>query len=267
MALLGLVWLGLLIAEFVWGVSGWPLWLSSAIWGVFIVEFGVRFAVARSKAGFLRRNWLELLSLGVPALRSFRALRAVRAVTAVRGLQLARVVAAFGKVKVGLADVMHQHGLGYVLALTVLVAFGGGAGMYAFERGVAQDGLNSYPEALWWTAMLLSTIGSQYWPKTAEGRVLALLIAGYALGVLGYITAALSSFLIGRDAAGRQKGSASKGEPLDALRSEVARLATQIERLRLQPGRLFDPGRARGSRHRRTHRRRGQLRSSARRSV
>jgi voltage-gated potassium channel len=48
----------------------------------------------------------------------------------------------------------------------VLIA--GSAGMYAFESNLAgEEGLETYGEALWWTAMILTTVGSQYWPQTA----------------------------------------------------------------------------------------------------
>ena len=47
--------------------------------------------------------------------------------------------------------------------------------------------------------MIITTIGSDYWPKTADGRILAFLLSVYAFSIFGYITAALASLLIGRD--------------------------------------------------------------------
>jgi hypothetical protein len=61
-------------------------------------------------------------------------------------------------------------------------------------------GLHSYGEALWWTAMVITTMGSGYFPKTAEGRVLCLALAVFALAVFGYITATPAAFCSGRDA-------------------------------------------------------------------
>ena len=43
-------------------------------------------------------------------------------------------------------------------------------------------------------------MGSEYWPKTVEGQTLCLLLALYAFSVFGYVTAALASFFIDRDA-------------------------------------------------------------------
>ncbi len=43
-------------------------------------------------------------------------------------------------------------------------------------------------------------MGSDYWPRTPEGRILCLLLALYAFAVFGYVTATLASYFIGRDA-------------------------------------------------------------------
>jgi voltage-gated potassium channel len=47
--------------------------------------------------------------------------------------------------------------------------------------------------------MLLTTMGSDYWPRTAEGRLLCLLLAVYAFAVFGYVTAAIAAYFVGRD--------------------------------------------------------------------
>ena len=97
--------------------------------------------------------------------------------------------------------------------------------MYAFENEV-QGGLNSYGEALWWTAMLLTSIGSEYWPQTAEGRVLCFLLSLYGFGVFGYVTAALASFFIGRDAEGA--GELAGAQAINELRDEVAAIHQEL---------------------------------------
>jgi hypothetical protein len=32
------------------------------------------------------------------------------------------------------------------------------------------EAFDSYGDALWWTATIITTLGSQYWPATAAGR-------------------------------------------------------------------------------------------------
>ena len=124
---------------------------------------------------------------------------------------------------------LRRRGFGYVVALTVLVIFAGAAGMYAFENG-ASGGLNSYGEALWWTAMVMTTMGSQYWPQTFEGRVLCFFLALYAFAVFGYVTATLATFFVGRDAENNEAELAGAKE-LAALREELIALRDDIRAL------------------------------------
>ncbi len=96
---------------------------------------------------------------------------------------------------------MGRRGFGYVVALTIVVRLTGAAEMFTFENQFPNGGgLNSYGTALWWTAMVMTTTGSEYWPKTPEGRLLCFLRALYAFTVFGYVTATLASFFINQDA-------------------------------------------------------------------
>ena len=93
-----------------------------------------------------------------------------------------------------------RRGVGYVAVLTALVAITGAAGMYRFELDVpGGPGFADYGTALWWTAMLLTTMGSDYWPRTPEGRLLCVLLAVYAFAVFGYVTAAIAAYFVGKD--------------------------------------------------------------------
>lgn len=85
-----------------------------------------------------------------------------------------------------------RRGFGYVAAVTLVITLVGAGGMYAFESNIPnKTGLNDYGSALWWTAMLMTTMGSEYWPQTPEGRVLCFLLSLYAFTVFGYLTAAM----------------------------------------------------------------------------
>ena len=74
--------------------------------------------------------------------------------------------------------------------------------------------------------MLLTTIGSEYWPQTAEGRVLCFLLSLYSFGVFGYITAAVASFFIGRDA--DSAGELAGARAIEELRAEIAALHQEV---------------------------------------
>jgi voltage-gated potassium channel len=237
MVLLGFVWLILLMIELVWGLSPLLTSVGTVIWILFIADFGIRFVLAPRKARFLRANWITALALALPALRVFRVFRAfrlLRAARAARGLRLIRLLTSLNRGMRALGASMHRRGFGYVLLLTVLVMVAGAAGMYALE---GPERMGSYPDALWWTAMIMTTMGSETWPQTGEGRVLCLVLALYAFTVFGYTTASLATFFIGRDAEDRKSEIAGAAE-LRAIRGELQALRRELRRLAADTGRL-----------------------------
>ena len=120
-----------------------------------------------------------------------------------------------------------RRGFGYVAGLTFLVVGLGAAGMLSFENaGEVDGGLTDYGHALWWTGMLVASLGTDFWPQTTEGRLLAMLLALYGLAVFGYITATLASFFVGRDA--------ERADAPLAGTAEMTRLAAEVRALRIE---------------------------------
>lgn len=231
MLVLGFVWLALLVLEFTRGVSPGLEAASTCIWIIFILDFALKFVLAPDKSDYLKANWLTALALAVPALRVFRVFRVVRvlrAARAARGLRLFRVVSSLNRGMRALGATMRRRGAGYVFVLTLIVELAGAAGMYAFENELPDGrGLNSYGEALWWTAMVMTTMGSDYFPRTTEGRVLCFALAVYAFAVFGYATATLATFFVGRDAANEVAEVAGAAQ-VESLRLEIAALREEL---------------------------------------
>jgi len=237
MTALAFVWLALLIIDFVYGLGRAGNLASNAIWIAFIAHFVLEFVIAPSKLTYLRQNWLTAIALLLPAFRVLRVLRALRVVAhGGRSLTLLRLLTSLNRGMRALERSVGRTGLGYVIALTLLVNFGGAAGMYAFENpdalqsaGITDErGLGSYGEAVWWTAMTLTTLGTDYFPKTSEGRFLCWLIAVYAFAVFGYITAMVASFLLHGKIRGSATASADGYSEIAALRKEIDALRRQI---------------------------------------
>ena len=207
MLVLSAVWTALLIVEFTRGLSPWLQTASDVIWIAFIAQFAIEFMAAPSKRIYMRKQWITAISLALPAFRLVRLVRVARAVRlarAARGVRLARLLGTFNRGMRSLAGGFRRRGAGYVAMLTAFVAVVGAAGIYRFELDAPGGaGFADYASALWWTAMLLTTMGSEYWPQTAEGRMLCLLLAVYAFAVFGYVTAAIAAYFVGRDQAAR----------------------------------------------------------------
>jgi voltage-gated potassium channel len=236
MLILAFAWLALLVGEVIWGESLSFEIIGIFIWVIFILNFAVEFVLAPHKAAYLKSNWLTAISLLIPALRIFRIFRVFRLLRLARvgrGLRLFRVVSSLNRGMRALGANLRRRGFGYVVALSVLVVFAGAAGMYAFENSVP-GGLNNYGEALWWTAMIMTTMGSQYWPETFEGRVLCFLLSLYSFGIFGYVTATLATFFVGRDAENDEAELAGTRE-LVALREELVALHVDIRALSQRP--------------------------------
>ncbi|GAB4519082.1 MAG: hypothetical protein OHK0046_27560 [Anaerolineae bacterium] len=242
MVALAFAWLVLLIVDFTVGLNPLLQLVSDVIWVLFILDFVIEFIIAPHKLTYLRRSWLTALSLMLPALRLLRIFRAFRVLSAartIRTVSLLRVMTSINRGMRALAETLGRRNIGYVIALTIIVVFVGAAGIAFFEspqsinatrapNAQANAGLQNYGEAVWWTAMIMTSLGSEYWPQTVEGRILCWLLSLYALGVFGYLTAAFASYFIGVDQNRTQPETAFPDTLQDDL-AELERLLARIE--------------------------------------
>ncbi len=202
--ILGFGWLLLLIIELIWQLTPLLRQLVTLIWIIFIADFLIKLILTPEKWDFLAKNTLTIISLFIPAFRVFRifsSLRLLRSLGFIRSVRVVRVVGSVNRGMRVLGKTLERRAFGYVFILTLLIAFTGAAAMYAFEEPGA---FANYMDALYWTAMRLTTIASDYWPQTPEGKTIGFLLSVYSLGVLGYFTATLASFFLGQDADSRQ---------------------------------------------------------------
>ncbi len=228
MAMLGGAWLALMVSELVWGLNEFGQKIATVIWLAFIVDFLLRLLLAPRRLRYLRRNWLTVIALILPALRIFRFARVFRSLARLRGLRLVRILGSINRGMRALGKTMRRRGFGYVVTLTLIVTVAGAAGMLSFEKGLgAERGLDDFWTALWWTAMMVTTMGSEYWPRTPEGRALCLLLAIYAFAVFGYVTGAIATFFIGSDARDAE-GELASQRAIETLRQEIAALRDEI---------------------------------------
>lgn len=222
---LGFVWLVLLVIDLTSQLNPLLQQVQTLIWLLFILDFGIEFTIAPDKWRYLRQNSLTALSLVLPAIRVFRILRLARAT---RTIHLLRTLTSLNRGLRATTATLGRRGIGYLIAFTVIVIFAGGAAMAFFESPTAlreagldpTPALTSYGEAVWWTAMIMTTLGSSYWPQTVEGRILCWLLSVYALGVFGYITASVAGYFIGRE---------REQTEIRALRDQVTRLIEALD--------------------------------------
>lgn len=232
MLILSLIWLGLFVYELTYELNAYLEIFGLIIWGIFIIEFVLKLILATKTIEYLKDNWLIGISLILPAFRIFRIFRVFRIFQASRGVRLVRLLASLNIGMNALGESFRRRGFKYVLFVTLFVIFGGAAGMLAFEPAVeVEGGFKSYGEALWWTAMLMTTLGGEHIPQTVEGRVLNFILALYAFVSFGYITATLATFFVASDAKKREEQKAAIKPTLEDVQKELGDMRTEIREL------------------------------------
>ena len=222
LAVLGLVWLGLIVASLMWSANRAITTFTWVVWGIFIIDFLVRAILAPNKLRFLKRNILMLASLAVPALGFLRIVPVLAAMPAWE-VALLKLLTALNRGIQGLSATLKRRGFLYVVALVAVVNFAGAAGIDAFEQGV----FRSYGYSLWWTAMVMTTMGPDRYPQTAPGRLVMWGVAVFAFSVFGYVTATIASYFVNNDASSPESDIADEAT-IKAVLTEVRALRKEM---------------------------------------
>ncbi|HEX2360729.1 MAG TPA: potassium channel family protein [Jiangellaceae bacterium] len=155
-----------------------------AAWATFAADYAYRIYLAEDRWSFIRSHPLDLAAVALPALRVLRLIAS-----------LARVAALAGR---GLTE--------RVMVTTTLVAvtvvIGAASTVLDAERHAPEANITNFPDALWWAATTVTTVGyGDRFPVTAEGRLIGVVLMAVGIAVFGSITAALAGRLIQAGAA------------------------------------------------------------------
>jgi len=168
----------------------WVLIADRAIWAMFVLEFASCLAIAGNRVAYVRRNWFNLLIIALPAIRPLRAFRIFRL------LRIARVLVAWERLKRHVWGFLSHNQFGYALAVLALALLVGALAMLEVERP-ANPTLRSYPDALWYALVTLSTVGyGDISPATTAGRLIAAILIFVGVSFFGLLTANLASYFL-----------------------------------------------------------------------
>jgi len=182
------------------------------IWVLFGVEYLIRLALARRKRSFVRSHWFDLAVLILPMLRPLRALRLVNAIKFLnrRAADLTR-----GRLAI------------YVGATTVLLVLVAALAVLDAERGRPGSNIETFPEALWWGVATITTAGyGDFYPTTLEGRLVAIGLMIGGIGLIGFVTGSLATWIVERISIVER--------PTEATRRDVGRLLDEVRELRAE---------------------------------
>jgi voltage-gated potassium channel len=166
---------------------------TPVIYGAFILDALIRFVLTSHRLTWLRQNALLLVALAAPLLLPFdKRLTAPLSVLSrlavllwggLHGLSALRTISR-GKV------------FYYLVLLSTFVTLIGASLTLALERGHPGTPINSYGDALWWSATQMTTINSALDPVSGWGRLVAVVLRIYAVGFFSYLTANLASLFV-----------------------------------------------------------------------
>ncbi|RME87249.1 MAG: potassium channel protein [Zetaproteobacteria bacterium] len=191
-------WLdGLLVALTVAAIAAsWsdamPAWVSPVVLGGFIIAFFARWRVDPDPAGWMRRNWWDLLLVVVLASPLARVLALFRAV-----VPMVRVALAFRLTRGKLLRFLLWSADTWPVALAVglAIVFVFGAAEYAIEHP-HNPGFARLQDGLWWALATVTTVGyGDLAPRTGAGRLVAALAMVFGIAVYSLITANLTVWL------------------------------------------------------------------------
>jgi voltage-gated potassium channel len=161
---------------------------------IFLVDFMVGLYRAPSRWHYFKHHWYELLAAIPLTDHVVRSLRSLRIVRMLRLIQILRIVRVFSRLKVvsGALDALGFQLFSLILVLFTLV-FSSSVFFFIAERGI-NPAVTHLFDAFWWAMVTVTTIGyGDIYPMTTEGRLVAIFLMLSGLGVLGALTAMVSS--------------------------------------------------------------------------
>ncbi|WP_223162718.1 potassium channel family protein [Nocardioides antri] len=197
--------------------------LSWAVWGAFLVDFGVRVSLAEQRGRYVLRHWYDVALVVLPMLRPLRLLRAL-AVARILGRTFAHNRA--GRVTV------------YVIGATVATIGLGALAVLDAERADPHANITTFGDALWWAVTTVTTVGyGDFYPVSTGGRLIAVVLMLVGIALLGSITATIASWLVASAAEAEEEemeqavdeSTAAVLAALDDLRRQVAALESRLD--------------------------------------
>ncbi|MCX4999382.1 ion channel [Streptomyces longwoodensis] len=158
------------------------LTLTVATWGLFLLDYAVRWRLSGRRLGFVHTHWLDTLVVVLPLLRPLRIVRLYEVVQR-----------RHGEPRLSL----HARVITYAGVSTVLLGFAGSLAVYQHERGAPGATIRTFGDSVWWACSTLATVGyGDVTPVTPVGRLIAVGLMACGLALLGAVTGSFSSWLI-----------------------------------------------------------------------
>jgi voltage-gated potassium channel len=184
--LLGIAWLVVAITVVTAKVDGTTsvslVATLFALWVILLAEYLVRLVITPDTKGYLKRRWVEPVTVVLPPLQGWHLIGIERMTLLVREAQLRLVF------------ILNHHSLFRVLIAATGTLFLGAWLVLLFEENTPGSNIHSYPNALWWAIVTVTTVGyGDRFPVSEGGRFVASVLMLVGIGLIGVLTATVAS--------------------------------------------------------------------------
>jgi voltage-gated potassium channel len=153
-----------------------------AVWAIVLAEYLVRLAVTPDTRGYLKRRWAEPATVAVPALQHWHLI----------GIERMTLMLHEGELR--LEFILKHHSLFRVLLAATGTLFLGAWAVLLFEQSSPDGNIHSYPQAVWWGIVTVTTVGyGDKYPVSEGGRLVATVLMLVGIGLIGVLTATVAS--------------------------------------------------------------------------
>ena len=182
------------------------------LWGLFAADYCVRLYLAPRRLYFITHNLMNLAIVLLPAWRIVSFLAMIH-LTANR--QYKRLSELAMKL------------FGYTAIFIIMFALS----IYSVESSEPGSMIRDLPTAYWWTFTTLATVGyGDVYPITGIGRVIAVVVMLYGVGLVAVATGALASWIIEKIGGVEEQEYPATKADVDDLRQEISELRALLAR-------------------------------------
>jgi voltage-gated potassium channel len=162
--------------------------LSQSIYVTFALDLIIRLIFVRSNLRtpfgwleFIRQNWIGLLALAAPMLRSLAILRVLIVLRGISPFISSRIS------KVGF----------YVGVALPLVVYTASISVLEAEQEAANANIQNLSDAIWWSLVTVTTVGfGDRYPVTPEGRTVGSFLIFVGIALFSTLTALIASWVM-----------------------------------------------------------------------
>jgi voltage-gated potassium channel len=225
MALLGMAWLviGIIVvsSDANGAASKALVGTLFALWAILLLEYVVRLVVTPDSRGYVKRRWVEPATVILPPLQGWRLI----------GLEKMSLLLREGELR--FETILKHHSLFRVLIAALATLILGAWMVLLFEENAKGSNIHTYPNALWWAIVTVTTVGyGDRYPVTAGGRIVAAVLMLVGIGLIGVLTATVASVFIKEhtddNKQALQKSHADLGQQLAVISGRLADVESRL---------------------------------------